>query len=454
MASLAVPRGLVGSARVASGLGTGVLVAVVILLLGTRQSQVVPFSLGLTPSVVIVYGCLALLALCWLAGQSIPAPHRTTLLLVMTMFATTVLAAMALSMRGSDETAATNSLLALVRESWSLGLVLFILVIVRSRAGLELLMRGIVMGATLSGVVGLLAVYVNLDLSSVISLPGLSDQGSLLTGDLQRAGAVRPQGMAGHPLELSAVLTVSFPLAVGLATAERRRGRTGAVWVLASLVLLVAALSTISRSAVIAAVVAVMVMAWSWPVRRVAALAGAAIVSVFVAIALGASVVTRVAGVLTGGSQDASFASRTNGLDYAFDVLPDHLWFGQGIGTYDVQKQPVLDNYYLGRVVEGGLVGLLALVALLLGTLFVAVAARRRFTEIGDHSTGELVNGLVGSITAFVVIGLILDVPGFQQISSLQYLLIALAGVAATAAREEPADPACDLEVDHESVAS
>ena len=37
------------------------------------------------------------------------------------------------------------------------------------------------------------------------------------------------------------------------------------------------------------------------------------------------------------------------------------------------------------------------------------------------------------------MIGLILDVPAFPQISTLQYLLIALAGVAATASRESVA---------------
>ena len=422
-----------------AGVGAGVVVVVAVLVLGTRQSQVVPFSLGLTPGVVIVYGCLLALLLCWLVRQPIPVPHRATMLLVMVTMASTVVSSAALMLSGPPEPASTNSLLALVRESWLLGLVLFVLVVVRSRAGLENLMGGIVIGATLSGVVGLLAVYLNLDLSTIISLPGLSDQGSLLTGDLQRAGGVRPQGMAGHPLELSAVLTVAFPLAVGLLAAERRRGHSGALWAVASVLLLVAALSTISRSAVIAAVVALVVMAWAWPVRRVAALVAAACVAVFVALALGLPVVTRIAGVLTGGSQDASLDSRGTGLDYALGVLPDHPWFGQGIGTYDVQTQPVLDNYYLGRAVEGGLVGLLAVVAMLVGAVCVAVAARRRFIALGDVGSGELVNGVVGSLTALVVIGLILDVPAFPQISTLQYLLIALAGVAATASRESVA---------------
>ncbi len=426
----------VQSERSRTGLGTVVVVVVAILTLGTRQSQVVPFSLGLTPSVLIGYVCVVALALCWLLRQQIPAPHRATVLLVMVATAATMLSAADLMLRGPEEDAATSALLALVRESWLLGLVLFVLVVVRTRASMETLVRGIVIGATLSGVVGLLAVYGGTDLSSLIALPGLTDQGSLLTGDLQRAGAVRPQGMAGHPLELSAVLTVAFPLAVGLVAAERRRGHSGVLWAVASAVLLVAALSTISRSAVVAAVVALVVMAWSWPVRRVAAFLGAGLVAVGVAIAMGLSVVTRIAGVLTGGSQDASLASRGNGLDYALEVLPDHLWFGQGVGTYDVQTQPVLDNYYLGRAVEGGLVGLLVVVLMLLGALAIAAAARRRFADSGDHGSSELVNGLVGSITALVVIGLILDVPAFQQISTLQYLLIALAGVAATVSRE------------------
>lgn len=418
-----------------AGFGATLVAAVVVLLLGTRQSQVVPYSLGLTPTTLVVYLCLVALLLCWLAGQTIDAPHRPTMLLVLVGFLTTVLSSAALMLRSATDDQSTSTMLALVRESWMVGLVLFVLVVVRTRAGLENVVRGIVIGACVSAAVGLLAIYGGLDLTGVIALPGLQDQGSLLSGNLERAGGVRPQGMAGHPLELSAVLTVAFPLAVGLTMAARERGRSGAVWAVASALLLVAALSTISRSAVIGAVVALVVMAWSWPVRRVLGIASVALVGVLLAMATGLSVVTRIAGVLTGGSQDASVASRRNGLSYAFEVLPDHWWFGQGAGTYDLRYQPVLDNFYLSRTVESGLLGLAAVVALLVGAWCIAAAARRRFTEAGDDAMAELVNGIVGALTALMVIGLILDVPAFVQISSVMYLLVALAGAAAVVSR-------------------
>ena len=174
--------------------------------LGTRQSQVVPFSLGLTPATVIMYRYLLL---CWLGGQAISSPHRPTMLLV--TFMATVCSTAALMLRNASNAEASASVLVLVRESWLIGLVLFILVVVRSTGGLRLVMRGIVIGTSISGAVGLLNTLIGLDLSSALALPGMVDQGSLL----------------------------------------------------------VSALATVSRSAVIGAAAALAVMAWSWPVRRV-----------------------------------------------------------------------------------------------------------------------------------------------------------------------------------------
>jgi len=422
-----------------SGWGSALIAAVIVLGLGTRQSQVVPLSLGLTPATVIIYGCLLLLLLCWLGGQAISSPHRPTMLLVMVAFMATVCSTAALMLRNASNAEASASVLVLVRESWLVGLVLFILVVVRSSGGLRLVMRGIVIGASISGAVGLLNTLIGLDVSSALALPGLVDQGSLLVDSLQRAGAVRPQGMAGHPLELSAVLTVAFPLAVGLAMSDRDRGRSGVLWGLMSGLVLVSALATISRSAVIGAAAALAVMAWSWPVRRVIVLVASGAVGLLLALVTGVPIVTRVASVLSGGSQDNSVGSRRSGFSYATGVMPDHWWFGQGSGTYDPRVQPVLDNYYLTRAVESGLIGAATIVVMLVGAWLIASSARRRLADAGELATAELVNGIVGAITAFIVIGLILDVPGFIQISMLQYVVIALAGVAAMVSHQASA---------------
>jgi len=222
-----------------------------VLGLGTRQSQVVPFSLGLTPATVIMYRYLLL---CWLGGQAISSPHRPTMLLV--TFMATVCSTAALMLRNASNAEASASVLVLVRESWLIGLVLFILVVVRSTGGLRLVMRGIVIGTSISGAVGLLNTLIGLDLSSALALPGMVDQGSLL----------------------------------------------------------VSALATVSRSAVIGAAAALAVMAWSWPVRRVIVLVASGAVGVVLALVTGVPIVTRVAGVLSGGSQDNSVGSRRSGF--------------------------------------------------------------------------------------------------------------------------------------------
>lgn len=412
------------------GTGAWVVAALVVLLLATRQTSVVPFSLGQTPATLIGFGCFGVAFLCWLAGQDLPSPHRPTVVLVLVQLLTTLAASSALVLRSATDAQITASILVLVRESWLVALVVFVLLVVRSVDGWIVVVQGVVIGATISGVVALIAVGTGVDLGPTLALPGLTDQGSVLSSALERAGGVRPQGMAGHPLELSAVLTVAFPMAVSLMIGERMRGGRWWIWGAASTILLVAAVATISRSAIVGMVAALVVMAWRWPAKQVAVALLTAVAGIAAAVVVGVPMITRLAEVVTGGSDDNSLGSRANGIDYALSVLPDHPWFGQGAGTYDPAVQPVLDNQYLTRLVEAGVVGLLGLLVLLAGAWCMAAMARRRFLDSGRTAEAEIANGVLGALTAVAVIGLILDIPGFAQISSLQVILVALAGAA------------------------
>jgi putative inorganic carbon (HCO3(-)) transporter len=153
------------------------------------------------------------------------------------------------------------------------------------------------------------------------------------------------------------------------------------------------------------------------------------------AVLAGVPLVSRLADVLVGGTSDNSVGSRSSGLAYALELLPDHWLIGQGAGTYDVTEQPVLDNFYLTRLLEAGVVGLVALVLMILGAWVIAFRSSRQSLVSPGAGDFELVNGVLGAITTVVVVALILDIGGFAQIFTLMYVLVALAGSAALVTR-------------------
>jgi putative inorganic carbon (HCO3(-)) transporter len=418
------------------GIGATIVAVVCGWLLATRQSIVVPFTLGLTPVSIAWYAGGLLLLLCWLGRQQVRRPHRPTALLTMAMLAATLVSSAALMVRGPVAGQASQSLQLVTREAGMLAAVLLVMVVVGSVADLARVVQGIVVGATVSALLALVQVATGVELAGALVLPGLVDQGSGAgVGDLLRAGAVRPAGSAGHPLELSAVLTAAFPLALGLVLSRRARGEVTWPWAAASAVIALGAVSTISRSAFVGIAAALLVMAWRWPVRRVVVGGAAVGVALLAAVLAGVPLVARLADVLLGGTSDNSVGSRSSGLSYALERLPAHWLVGQGSGTYDVATQPVLDNFYLTRLVESGLVGLLALVAMVGGAWTIARGASRRAVVSPGAGDFELVNGILGSITAVAVVALILDIGGFAQISTLLYVLVALAGSAALTIR-------------------
>ncbi len=418
------------------GLGATVVAVVCGWLLATRQSVVVPFTLGLTPVSIAWFAGGLLLLLCWLGRQQIRSPHRPAALLAMGMLAATLVSSASLMVRGPAGDQASQSLQLVTRGVGMLAVVLVVMVVIGKAADLVRVVQGIVVGAAVSALLALLQAATGVELAGALVLPGLVDQSSgAAATELLRAGAVRPAGSAGHPLELAAVLTVVFPLALGLTLSRRARGDVSWPWAAASAVIALGALSTISRSAFVGIAAALVVMAWRWPVRRVVTGGSLVVLTVLGAVVAGVPLVSRLADVLVGGTGDNSVGSRTSGLSYALQQLPQHWLLGQGAGTYDVAKQPVLDNFYLTWLIESGVVGLVALVMMVGGAWGIAFRASRRGVTSPGVGDFELVNGIVGAVTAIAVVALILDIGGFAQISTLLYVLVALAGSAALITR-------------------
>ncbi|CAM5519432.1 O-antigen polymerase OS=Tsukamurella paurometabola (strain ATCC 8368 / DSM / CCUG 35730 / CIP 100753 / JCM 10117 / KCTC 9821 / NBRC 16120 / NCIMB 702349/ NCTC 13040) OX=521096 GN=Tpau_0066 PE=4 SV=1 [Tsukamurella paurometabola] len=309
------------------------------------------------------------------------------------------------------------------------GTVLLTLTVLRTQHALRVMLGGLVLGGTVSALFALLDSSTGIDIAAQFRIPGLT-KGSdyVLIESLDRAGVTRPQGSAGHPLELGAVLTVLAPLALALYFNAKRRAadpRVVRLWLACTVIILTADLATVSRSAVAGGLAAIAVMCWRWPVQRLAAILGTATAVVVVGVVGQLTLVTALIETFAGSSKDPSLQSREVGRNFVAENLADNFWLGQGVGAYPTLKQPVLDNQYLSRLMEAGIFGLLSLCMALVVTLYLAVRA----SQSKDDALAELAGGISGSAAALIVICLILDTSGFGQIWYLTWILLALAGV-------------------------
>lgn len=412
--------------RPAHGAGPLVLAVAAVLLTGTRQAFTVPFTgLGLSPAQLILF----VLACLWLvtraAGQRAPAGLGLLTAVVVVRMMCTLLSygvdsAHALTV---EQRTATNQ--AIVTELVAGTVVIVLATLLRSRRDVELVLRALVVGATLSGLFAVIQYGTGTDIAARVRFPGLHEVTAAPAVALLREGLVRAQGSAAAPLELGAVTTVLIPVAIALFFSARHRGERSWFWAVAVVVMAGGAVVSLSRSIFIGLGVALLVMFARWPLRRSLVVLGVGAAVSVAALASGTAVVSAIVTVLTKGSNDYSLGSRSNGRSYVFAHFVDHLWLGQGPGTYDLGTQPVLDNQYLSQLIETGVLGLLLLVAVLACAFGYALRASSRGAA---PDTAELATGIAGALAAVLVVDAVLDTAGFVQIFTLIWMLIGLAG--------------------------
>ncbi len=411
------------------------------MLLAMRQGYRVPLTTGMPPARFAACVGLLVLIVGVLAGRDywLRAIRRVPLLPTAAAFgvAGTIFLSAAYATTGSmGDTPLTLSGYAVRDALTALAAFLVIITVVTTRESIVLVLRGLVVGASISSLAGLVAVATGRDIAPMITLPGLKYADDQLVTNLMRDGVVRPQGSAGHPLELSSVLTILTPIAVVLTFEALRRGARWWPWAAATAVLVMGAAATVSRSALVGFAVALVVFAAFWPLRRTGRIVVGGVVVVFALWLANVPMLRSLIGVVTGGSKDASLQSRSIGRDYVAQEFGKHMSLGQGAGTYDVRVQPVLDNDYLAQLMQVGLIGIAALILFYLSGALSALTVAIRVRRSGD-ALGEIAPGLLASVLIVMVIGTILDIGGFAQVSMLSTVLVALSVCLLRAAASE-----------------
>jgi O-antigen ligase len=284
------------------------------------------------------------------------------------------------------------------------------------------LLRRIIFGVTGMALIGMVQFFARINFADDIRIPGLTPQVQI-TDLLSRGSFVRPSATASHPLEFGAVLIMSLPLAIHqarFAEPNRRLIR----WLQVAVILMVVPL-TVSRSAVLGLVVVAIVLLPVWPRKdRILTYIAAALAFVMIWLAV-PSLLSTIADLFLKISSDSSAASRSNAILQAGSYISQHPWLGRGPATFTPVTYFFVDDQYLYSLITTGIIGFVALVALLLTGWSTARSSRRMAT---GSEARHLAQCLAASIAAAAVSFATYDALSFPMASGLTFLLLGSCG--------------------------
>jgi len=370
------------------------------------------------PSVILGFGLAMAWALAQLQGAG-KGKASGPLRLLLALFWASTLVSYALGfdrgMTAAEASAADRALIVAVAAS---GLMLAVAEGVHHRDDVYRMLKVLVLGSSFMAGIGLLQVF-GIDLVPLLRVPGL-DYNAPLIGISERGsgGFPRVAGTSGHYIEFGTVAGLALPLAVHLGR------RLGGRWWVPVAALGIALPFSVSRTSFLALGVAmgVLVLAWSWRTRANAAVVGTVVVAGFQILQPG--LLGTIKALFLGAATDPSVLGRTEDYPVTTTYIDERPFFGRGPGTFIPEQYLILDNQALGAILNTGYVGLLALLALVLGA---AWAARRAARLSGYPDDRELAFAITGVVLGVVLTSLTFDSLSFALFATLLYATIGIA---------------------------
>lgn len=320
---------------------------------------------------------------------------------------------------GSDE-ASTADLALIGALSW-LGVVLIANDGVPTLNRLSTVLRRLALAGGVLGTLGIVQFVTRQPLVDHIVIPGLAENQALIAV-LARDGFARPAGTAIHPIEFGVVLAMLLPIALTVALSRGPRSALRRWFPVAAIA--VSIVLSISRSAIIGALVGILVLAPTWTRvdrRRILGGTVALLPVVFLTVP---GMLGTLAGLFTGIGSDSSALSRTESYGIAWEFFQRAPILGRGFGTF-LPRYRIFDNQYLLLLVEVGVVGLLATLGLL-GTAVVAARRARRLAT--DPPTKAEAQALAAAVAVGACSLAFFDAFSFPMASGVLFLLVGLTG--------------------------
>jgi hypothetical protein len=255
---------------------------------------------------------------------------------------------------------------------------------------------------------------------------------------VQRGGGVRALGSAQHPIALGAALVMLIPFSVYL---HRRDGR--AFWMVCGGLITLGALSTGSRTSAIMLIALLVAFVWIKPSETVRLLPWLIPLTIVCQVAMPGTLGTfrailQPSYLIQEQSVDMGTGSgRIADLGPSLDEWSQNPFFGQGFGTRvnsqgvgtggvgNIEDDRILDDQWLGLLLEIGAVGALALM-----WLFVRAIRRlaRHAREDADPDSW-LAAALAASLASFAVGMFTFDAFAFIQVTFFAFIMFGFTAV-------------------------
>jgi polysaccharide biosynthesis protein PslJ len=253
---------------------------------------------------------------------------------------------------------------------------------------------------------------------------------------IQDYRGTRALGSAEHPIALGALLAMLAPVAAALAVVKRKP-----IWIVCLVLLVVGSFATVSRTPVLMLFAWALVfttLRWADAKRFIpAALAAFALIHLAMPGALGSLRSSlHPATVLQeqrAAQESRLAAGRIADLGPSFEEFRQKPVFGSGFGTRvtvgDRANARLLDNQWLGTLLDTGLVGVIGL-AWLLGRYIVrtALASLRAGTD------GVMPAALASAVFSYAVGMFTFDALAFTQVTLILFVLLAIGSALVLAA--------------------
>lgn len=299
-----------------------------------------------------------------------------------------------------------------------------------SRARLNVLLRRLVFLGGLLATVGIIQFITATNWVDQISIPGLTPNNDL-GGVFSRSGFSRPSGTATHPIEFGVVIAMVLPIALHYALSDTHRSFLVRWYPVVAIAFAIPV--SISRSAIVGAVVVFAMVLPGWPRSRRHA-AYVAMLGFGVAVYLSVpGLIGTITGLFTGIAGDGSAQSRTDSYGIAWSYVEKAPLFGRGQLTF-LPAYRILDNQYLLSLIEIGFFGTLSLLVLFGLGVWVGMKVKQL---TADRALGYVGQALAACIAAGACSFATFDAFAFPLVSSFIFVVL---GIVAAASRIAVAD--------------
>ncbi len=309
----------------------------------------------------------------------------------------------------------------------------FVVSVVRTRRTVETLTKLLVAGTAIVAGFALVEQRTGFNTFDHVNavLPFLQFNGPV---EAERNGLIRAVASAQHPIALGVLFAMTIPVALVLALGSSRR------WWIAAALLSLGLMSTVSRTPILVLAAGGVMLLWLRP-RTVGPLVPLIVPLIVVTtLVLPGSIATVKNAFLPPGgivAEQAALApeadptlagGRVRQLGPMLVEASRTPLLGQGFGTRQtgffnpLRNAPILDNQWLGQLLETGIVGVVGWAALFV----VAIRRLARTSRERANLEGWLAAGFAASLTGFAVGMFTYDSLAFSQATFVLWLVLAL----------------------------